>query len=216
MNNKANKADIIASILMSNWIWVIIILIVIIGLIKSCIGDDIDPLDDSVNKSREVVEHVIVTDSTHNGFRVVYATKNSVTPERFAEIKSRAHIKSSFDKLKTEARLHFGSLLDVDIYDFADFTFKYEVDPDIELHNIFIEGVDKCNLYIGPNPKIINNARFFNAGTEQGAQYLSHDDIYYRRRKEDRVYRYWKCYGIHATSSTDERYSHFSEDERLW
>ena len=215
MSNKASKADITSSILIANWLKVIIFIVVIIGSIRSYVGNDIDPLDNSINKSREIVEHVIVTDSTYNGFRVVYATKNSVSPERFSEIKSRTHIRDSFEKLKAEAPIHFGSLLKTDIYDFAEFALKYETDPDIELHNIFVEGRDKCNLYIGSNPKITNPARFFNAGTEQGAQYISRDDIYYRRRKEERIYRYWKCYGIHATSLTDERYSHFSEEERL-
>ena len=215
MNSKIDKANLIASILIANWLWVVIILVVIIGIIKSCIGDDIDPMDNSIVKSREVVEHVIVTDSTYNGFRVVYATKNSVTQERLTEIKSRAHIRDAFERLKNEAPVHFGSLLETDIYDFAEFAIGYDVDPDIHLHNIFIEGYEKCKLYIGPNPRIENPAVFFNAGTEQGAQYIGHKDIYFRRRKEDRIYRYWKCYGIHATSSEDERYSHFSEDERV-
>ncbi|NDW08747.1 hypothetical protein D0T56_03640 [Dysgonomonas sp. 520] len=201
---------------MSNWLWVVIILVIIIGIVKACVGSDIDPMDNSIVKSREIVEHVIVTDSTYNGFRVVYATKNSVTQERLAEIKSRKNIRDAFGRLKNDAPIHFGSLLETDIYDFAEFAIRYDVDPDIHLHNIFIEGKDKCDLYIGPNPRIENPAVFFNAGTEQGAQYISHEDIYCRRRKEDRIYRYWKCYGIHTTSSVDERYSHFSEDERVW
>lgn len=56
------------------WIWFPIILIALIGLIKSCLGNGIDPMDDSVNTAREIVSHVEVLDSTNNGFRVVYAT----------------------------------------------------------------------------------------------------------------------------------------------
>lgn len=214
MNNRI-KADRITSVLMNNWLRVLAFLIIIISLTGMC-SDDIDPLDNNINRSKEIVDHVIVVDSTLNGFRVVYATTNSVSPERFAEIKSRPHIQKTFNRLKTEAPIHFGSLLDIDIYDFTEYALKFEIDPEIQIHNIFVEGKNKCELYIGPNQIIENPALFFNAGTEQGAQYISHDDIYFRRRKEDRIYRYWKCYGIHAMSYIDERYSHFSEDERVW
>ncbi|MDR1716074.1 MAG: hypothetical protein LBS20_09520 [Prevotella sp.] len=216
MNNKINKADLISAVLMANWLRVIMVLAIIIGIIETCIVDDVDPIDNSINKDREVVENVIVTDSTHNGFRVVYATKNKVTRERLEEIKSRPHIQDAFKRLKKDAPVHFGSLLTTDIYDFAEFAIHYDIDPDIHIHNIFVEGYEKCKLYIGHNPGIENPAVFFNTGTEQGAQYISHKDIYYRRRKEERIYRYWKCYGIHATSCDDERYSHFSESERIW
>jgi hypothetical protein len=196
--------------------WLFIGLIVFIAIIKSCVEDEIDPIDDSIINSREVVEHLNVVDSTDNGFRVVYATKHNVTKKRLEEIQSRPHIKETFQRLKMDAPLHFGNLLDTDIYDFADFAVQYDPDPAIELHNIFVCGYEKSNFYIGPNPKIPHPALYFNSGTEQGVQYLNHDDIYFRRRKQSRIYRYWKCYSIHATSSTDERYSHFSEEERLW
>jgi hypothetical protein len=132
------------------------------------------------------------------------------------EIQHRPHIVSAFKRLQTDAPVHFGgSLLYTDIYDFADFAIKYDPDPDIELHNIFVAGNEKSKRYIGPNPKIPNSAQYFNFGTEQGVQYIRHDDIYFRRRKSEQIYRYWKCYGIHSISSTDECYSHFSEEERL-
>jgi hypothetical protein len=89
-------------------------------------------------------------------------------------------------------------------------------DPDIKLHNIFVAGHKKSLLYIGKNPNIDNPAQYFDARTEQGIQYLTHDDIYYRRRRDLRIYRYWKCYGNSQTSKTDERFSHFSEEERIW
>ena len=215
MKSKLNKADMIAYILMTNWLWVVIFLAIIVGMVKACVGDDIDPMDNSINTSREVVEHVIVTDSTYNGFRVVYATKNSVTPERFAEIKSRAHIQASFEKLKREAPRHFGGLLETDIYDFAIFAKEYDVDQDIKIHNIFVEGRAKKNLYIGPNPMIEKPALYIDENTDQGVQYLKCDDIYYMGDTTNRIYRYWKCQGIHAMSFTDERYSHFSEDNRI-
>jgi hypothetical protein len=216
MNNNWTEGEYRTKTLLTIATWLFVALIVCIGIIRSCAGSDIDPLDDSIISSRAVVEHVEVYDSTHNGFRVVYATKHNVTKKRLEEIQHRPHIKDAFSRLKMDAPLHFGNLLDTDIYDFADFAVNYDPDPDIELHNIFVCGYEKSNLYIGSNPRIPNSAQFFNSGTEQGVQYLSHDDIYFRRRKQKRIYRYWKCRSIHETSSTDERYSHFSEEERLW
>jgi hypothetical protein len=195
----------------------LVVLIIVAGIIKSCIGSGIDPMDDSIIGSRQIVEHLNILDGTHNGFRVVYATTNSVTEARLAEIKSRPHIIEAFKCLQTEAPVYFGgSLLYTDIYDFAGFAVRYDFDPDITLHNIFVAGHEKSCMYIGKNPNIDNPAQFFDAKTEQGIQYLSHDDIYYRRRIQDRIYRYWKCYGNNQMSKTDERFSHFSESERIW
>ena len=82
--------------------------------------------------------------------------------------------------------------------------------------NIFIFGTEKQKLYVGKNPRIANSASWINPATEQGVQYINADDIYFRIEKGERVYRYWKCHGNHSTSTADERFSHFSEDERLW
>jgi hypothetical protein len=215
-NNNRTEGEYRTKTLLIICPWLFIILIVLIGIIKNCIGNGIDPMDNSIISSREIVQHLEVVDSTYNGFRVVYATKNNVTKTRLEEIRSRPHIINTFKQLKTDAPLYFGNMIETDIYDFANFAVNYDTDPDIEMHNIFVCGYEKSGLYIGPNPQIPNSAQFFNSGTEQGIQYLSHDDIYFRRRKSNRIYRYWKCYGINATSSVDEHYSHFSEEERLW
>lgn len=71
-------------------------------------------------------------------------------------------------------------------------------------------------MYTGVNPEIKNPATWINPSTEQGVQYIDADDIYFRKQKSERVYRYWKCYGNNSISTTDERFSHFSEPERLW
>jgi hypothetical protein len=194
-----------------------LMLIAIAGISKNCAGSSIDPIDNDIMSSRKVVKHLDVLDTTHNGFRVVYATKNNVTEARLEEIQNRSHVRDAFKSLQTDAPPHFGgSLLDTDIYDFADFAVKCDPDPDIEMHNIFVAGHEKSALYIGKNPNIDNPAQYFDFRTEQGIQYLSHDDIYYRRRKDLRIYRYWKCSSLNQTSKTDERFSHFSEDERIW
>lgn len=195
----------------------IILLVIIIGLIKGCVGDDIDPMDNSINKAREVVTHLHVVDSTHNGFRVVYATTKAVTAERLEEICSRKPILDAFKRLQHDAPVHWGgSLMDADICDFALFARKYNVDKDIEIHNIFVEGVEKMELYIQPNPNLPGSAKWMNHETKQGVQYLKADDINYRIPAGEKIYRYWKCYNLHEYSDTDERFSHFTEEERLW
>ncbi|PXV57439.1 hypothetical protein CLV62_15223 [Dysgonomonas alginatilytica] len=192
------------------------IIIVAVMLLKECFGEKPDPMDDSINASREIVEHIMVLDSTRNGFRVVYATENSVTKQRLEEIRNRPVIVDAFKRLKADAPVHFSNMVETDIYDFAEFAIKYDSDPAIRIHNIFISGSEKVNMYARPNPNIPDCATFINPNTDQGVQYLSHDDIYYRDRVNNRIYRYWKCYGNSSTSSTDERFSHFSQDERLW
>ena len=197
--------------------WLFIMLIAGVCIVKSCTGNGIDPMDDSIVCSRQIVKHLNVLDSTHNGFRVVYATKNNVTDARLTEIRNRQHINDAFIRLQQDAPAYFGgSLLDTDIYDFAGFAIQYDSDPDIKMHNIFVTGHKKSALYIGKNPNIDKSAQFFDSRTEQGIQYLSQDDIYCRREIKSRIYRYWKCYGNNQTSKTDERFSHFSEDERIW
>ena len=93
---------------------------------------------------------------------------------------------------------------------------RFDVDDDVRMQNIFIFGTEKQKLYVGKNPRIANSASWINPATEQGVQYINADDIYFRIEKGERVYRYWKCHGNHSTSTADERFSHFSEDERLW
>ena len=53
--------------------WGLLILIICIGLLKDCVRSR-DPIDDSINRSQEVVRHLEVCDSTRNGSRVVYVT----------------------------------------------------------------------------------------------------------------------------------------------
>lgn len=218
MSNFGNKADefVLATILIGPTT-IIIAVIVIVGLVKACAGDDIDPMDNSINKMHEVVQHVRVADSEGNGFRVVYVTTNAVTTERLEEIRSRKPIKDAFEQLKHDAPLHWGgSLLDTDICDFALFARKYNVDPDIYIHNIFVYGAEKMNLYVQPNPNLPDCATWMNHGVEQGNQYLTDDDINYRIPAGEKIYRYWKCDVLRQFSDTDERFSHFTEKERLW
>lgn len=190
-------------------------LIIIIGLIKGCVRNDIDPMDNSINKSREIVTHLHVVDSTKNGFRVVYATTNAVTEERLLEIRSRKAILDAFGRLQHDAPLHWGgSLMDADICDFALFALKYNVDKDITIHNIFVDGVEKMELYVQPNPNMPGCATWMNFGTKQGVQYIDATDINFRIPAGEKIYRYWKASNLHEYSHTDERFSHFLEKDR--
>jgi hypothetical protein len=214
--NKLNKADHYILVLLRLKWSVLIIVIVLIGGIKLLLADKTDPLDkeDLITK-QEIIGLAEVRDSSACGFNVVYRTKHDVTNLRAEEIRKRLHIKTNIRKLETDAPLHFGNMLYTDRYKFAIFAKGYEIDPDVEIQNIRIEGVAKCNLYIGKNPNIENSACWFNPNTWQGALYITNIDVYKRCDKTKRIYRYWKCGGLHGTSSIDEHFSHFSEDERI-
>lgn len=215
MNNWTEKDYRLATFIRIWW-WFPLAIIILLAMLKACIGNGINHMDDSVNQSRKIVEHVEVTDSARNGFRVVYATRNSVTDERYEEIISRPHIKDGFVRLKRDAPKHFGNMFYTDIHDFARFALKYDTDKDVVIHNIFVSGSKKTHLYVGPNPQILNPATWIDPNTEQGIQYLSYKDIYFTTDTTARIYRYWKCLSIFSMSYEDEQFSHFSEDERVW
>lgn len=196
--------------------WVLGGLILLGLLVKDCVGSRGDPMDDSILSRREIVSHIEVRDSTGNGFRVVFATRDAVSAARLEEMRSRSAVQETFRLLQQQAPAHFGGdLMPVDIYDFAALAKEY-VPTGLIIQNIFVCGTEKCKLYVRDNPAIENCARWFNFSTEQGNQYLSAEDIYSRTTKQERIYRYWRCSGNHIISRTDERFSHFSEDERLW
>lgn len=214
---KYPQADIWILVLAKLSPWLFIGLIVLIGIIRGCVAPHIDSMDCSYMKAFAIVDHVNVVDSTQNGFRVIYITTRPVTDERLDEIRERENVRDAFSHLQKDAPPHFGgSLLNTDIYDFAAFAKEYDQDNDIRIHNIFVSGFEKMNLYIGPNPNIRKPALWMDMGTEQGNQYLQSDDIYYRTSTSRRIYRYWKCRPPYHISLTDERFSHFSEDERLY
>ena len=194
--------------------WIVVSIIIFIALFKSCFAEQPDPMDNSINKSREIIKHLEVVDSTNNGFRTVFATRHQVTHERAEEISSRSHVQELYNEIRRKAPQQFGNLLYTDIYDFADHLLQYNIDPDIVIHNIFVHGSKKCNLYVQFNPDIENCATWFDYNTEQGALYLSCDDIYFRISNK-KIYRYWKCFGNNATSLADEQFSHFSETQRV-
>lgn len=205
-------------------VWIILIarffvpIMVVLGVTIICIKDCTDTTD-PIDNAWKKVEHLCnlhVTDSAGDGFRIAYVTSRAVTPARLKEIESRKPIQDAMEKLQKEAPEYFGgSLYEADIYDFAAFARKYDVDPVLEIHCIFVMGRDKCNLYAGPNPKIPDSPAYIDLNTEQGVQWIDHNDVYYRTSPEDRIYRYWKCEFPFNTSRTDERFAHFSRAQRL-
>lgn len=214
--NKRAEQQIRHKVIFSLSPWIVLLFIIGACLLKDYLIRP-DPMDDSINAAREVVRHLEVCDTTRNGFRIVYVTSKAVTTQRLEEIRSRKPLNNAFDSLQHTAATYFGgTLLETDIYDFAAYALRFDVDNDVRMHNIFISGKEKQEMYARPNPKITNAATWINSSTGQGVQYISSDDIYFRRKKTERVYRYWKCLGNNAISTTDERFSHFSEAERLW
>ena len=71
-------------------------------------------------------------------------------------------------------------------------------------------------FYVRPNPDLENCATWMNYNTEQGNQYLDEQDVNLYIPNGGRHYRYWKCRYLLQLSETDERFSHFTEDERLF
>lgn len=218
MTQQRNRADDFITVMAAIGPWrILVFFVVVIGLLRACIPDTTDPMDNSINKSPEIVAHIMVTDSTGNGFRVVYVTARPVTDERFAEIRARQNIKDGFERLQRETLEHFGnSLLDTDICDFALYAYNFPIDKDIRIHNIFVAGKKKMYLYVQNNPNLPGCATWMNLGTEQGNQYLNSNDINYYIPNGGRIYRYWKCSYLLQVSDTDERFSHFTEKERLY
>ena len=215
LRQKADNAVFIAAAIGNRG--VLIAIVCIIGLVKCCITKPPDLSEESINKSADIIEHVMVTDSTNNGFRVVYATAEPVTNEKYDEICSRQSIKDNFKRLKHEAPRHFGgSLLETDICDFALYAYRFHIDSDVRIHNIFVAGKEKMEFYVRTNPKLENCATWMHFGTEQGNQYLNSYDINVCIPNGGRIYRYWKCPYLLQVSDTDERFSHFSEDDRLY
>ena len=195
----------------------LVVAVLIIGTLKCCLTTDSDSIDESINKSPGIVAHVMVLDSTDNGFRVVYATAEPVTDERFAEICDRPGILEGFENLKRKAPEHFGgNLLETDICDFALYAYRFPIDKDVRIHNIFVAGKEKMDFYVRNNPDLPGCATWMHHGTEQGNQYLNADDINHCIPNGRRIYRYWKCRYLLQTSDTDERFSHFTEEERLY
>ncbi len=219
MSNFSRRADNVVFIALAIGPWGLLMAIaVIVALVRGCFEPPPDPTKDSVIKFADVVEHVIVTDSTDNGFRVVYRTKDMVTDEHFQELLTRPSIKEGFDRLKVDAPKHFdGDLLNADICDFALYAYHYPIDDDICIHNIFTYGKEKMGFYVQPNPNLENCATWMNYNTEQGNQYLNFHDINICLPNGGRKkYRYWKCRYLLQVSDTDERFSHFTEDERIY
>ena len=210
-----NKTDVTILLILKFITPVVIVLIIFIGLIKSCTTEKVDPLDDSYLKNTENITEINAVDTSGNGFSLSYVSSGPVTKERADEIRSRSHIYESLEKLRIDAPLHFGNMLYTDIYTFASFVKTYDPDKDIKIGMIFVTGYDKIALYEAPNPKIPNYANRINRITLQGNQYIISSDIYQTNLPYKKTYRYWKCSVMNSTSSEDERFIHFSKDEEL-
>jgi hypothetical protein len=195
--------------------WIVVVLIALTAIVIAVFTPRTAPLDVSAIKNTEIVRQVHVVDSSNNGFRVIYVTKENVTTSRLWEIQSRPAVRDSLERLRTKATLRFGNMLRTDIYDFADFAVPF--DPaDIRIHNIFVFGPDKERLYIGDNPRLQNEAKWVNSSTAQGLLYIRSEDIYCHPTRRRKLYRYFMCNGLNEVSDTDEHFSHFTEAERRY
>lgn len=190
-----------------------IILIAIIGIFKECASPKEDPMDVSIMKQRECYDRRNLTDSTGVGFELVWYTTNPVTPKRLDEIQTREPIRKAQRRLLREAPAHFKhDFFHTDIYDFAKYARKFDVDPDVRLVNLFVYGEALERQYLQSNPELPNGHTKYDPITQQGILYLEECDIYPYNPDAGPTYRYWKCW---RTSTTDERYTHFTNAEYI-
>lgn len=191
----------------------LIILIICIGLFKSCFGEKIDPMDDTYMKQREIYSRHAVYDSTSVGFDLLWYTTKPVSKERAEEIYARQHIREAQNVFLESVADHFKhDFFNADIHDVAQYAKQFDVDPDVRLVNIFVIGRRLEDQYLRPNPNLPDGGCTEPSyGTDQGVLYLEECDIYITNPNIARTYRYWMC---PRTSSTDERYTHFTESER--
>lgn len=184
-----------------------LILIAIIGLFRSCMGIGEIDLDSSYMVRRYEFTRQYITDSTGNGFELLYYTKNHVTELRYKEIKSRKHIWDSYKKLKAEAADHFNhDFINTDIYDFVEWAKSFDIDPDVRLTNIWVYGSKYKELYRQPNPDFPDVHTPY--ALDIGILFLNEFDVNPYNPNSGRTYRYWNC---EATSLSDERYNHVTE-----
>lgn len=189
-----------------------VLLIIFIGIAKECTSEEADI--SRLNARQESIKDVYVIGGGFNGFRIRYATANKVTKEEFGNIIVADSIWQFVEQMQQDARAQFNDILHLDIYEFAQFAKRYG-HKDITIEYIFVTGEKKKRLYIGPNPMLKNSATWLDEATNQGVQWIDHNDIYFYDGKGPKTYRYYKCYSIYETSATDERFSHFSEDQRI-
>ena len=189
-----------------------VILIVFIGIVKECTSEE--PDYDRLNACQKSIKDVYVVDAGYNGFRIRYGTADKVTKAEWGNILVADSIWQFEEQMQKDALVQFNNLLHLDIYEFAQFAKHYGY-KDITMEYIFVAGPKKENLYVAPNPKIKNSAKWIDSNTKQGLQWIDHNDIYFYDGEGTKTYRYYKCPYPFDTSATDERFSHFSEDQRI-
>lgn len=189
-----------------------VLLIVFIGIVKECTSEE--PDIERQNARQESIKDVNIVDTGYDGFRIRYGTTDKVTKTEFENIIVTDSIWQFEEQMQEDALVQFGDMLHLDIYEFAQFAKRYG-HKDITMEYIFVTGPKKEELYIGPHPKIKNSAKWIDPNTNQGLQWLDHNDIYFYDGKGPKTYRYYKCSSPYDTSATDEHFSHFSEDQRI-
>lgn len=186
-----------------------LILIAVIGLFRSCMGYDEIDIDNSTQVRRYEIHRAYVTDSTENGYELLWFTTNYVTQKRYEEILTRKHIFDSYQKLQAEAGAHFNNdLINTDIYNFVEWARRYDIDSDVRLTNIWVYGTEYKKLYRQPNLKFPEVHTPYSP--DIGILFLKENDVYPYNFESPQTYRYWQC---DITSLSNERYNHVTEED---
>ncbi|MFR9529533.1 MAG: hypothetical protein SNF93_07505 [Rikenellaceae bacterium] len=189
------------------------ILIAIVGIFRSCMGCDEIDIDNSIMVQRYMYDRADIRDSTGNGYELLWFTTNAVTDKRYEEIKSRQHLRKSYDSLKRSAADHFRhDLISTDIYDFAKYAKQFDIDSaDVRLVNIFVCGKEYEALYRQPHPDYPDGTHYMDSHHDLGELYITENDIYPYNPDVGRTYRYWGC---EAKTKADERHTHITKWDR--
>lgn len=213
MNNIGQKADkAVMGILYFGCMPSFIILIIVISMVRSCMGYGEMDLDNSYMTRRYMYDRMYVTDSTRNGYELLLYTTNSVSEARYKEIHSRQPLRDSYKRLQAEAGERFNHrLIDTDIYDFVEYAKTFDINSDdVRLVNIWVYGRDYPKLYLRPHEDYPDGWEYLD-DNEFGILFLKEDDIYPYNLEAGRTYRYWEC---DATSDKDERFTHITKADR--
>ncbi len=215
MSNFGQKADnFVGGILLIGCMPTFLILIAVIGLFRSCMGYDEIDIDNSYMVRREMYDRFKITDSLGNGYELLLYTTNAVTDKRYEEIKSRQHLRVSYDSLRRSAADYFEhDLINTDIYDFVKYAKRFDIDSmDVRLVNIWVYGKEYAELYRRPHPDYPDGVDSSDKIKGLGELFLKENDMYPYNLEAPHRYRYWGC---DATSLEDERYTHITERDRL-
>lgn len=201
------KSETTIWLLLFNYKWVFLVLVVSLILVKDYVVAPTDPMDVGYPMYKSV-DNIIVADSKDNGFMVSFMTTDQVTDKRLEYIQGKSDVKRFMYNIEVGAITEELDLLHMDIYTFLDWMLSKGIPNDIYIYEITGVGKDKHLLYLQPNPSDSTYITNVPLSSNQGIIFINNIDIKnHINGYESDVYRYIDCL---ANSNIDERFSHIS------